>query len=105
MAIFNYTTFSNMYAASPHVVGRSKEESVVSNLWAHTSLALTCLQYLFICFHLFHLAIRIALHAILRVIVLALLTSLVIKISFDSTSSFSAEQDNTTRAIHIPIPF
>ncbi|KAL5643162.1 hypothetical protein ACJX0J_001186 (mitochondrion) [Zea mays] len=55
-----------MYAASPHVVGRSKEESVV--------------------------AIRIALHAILRVIVLALLTS------------FSAEQDNTTRAIHIPIP-
>ncbi|KAL5643788.1 hypothetical protein ACJX0J_002093, partial (mitochondrion) [Zea mays] len=101
MAIFNYTTFSNMYAASPHY---NAEHSGAMEVYLAAVLALTCLQYLFICFHLFHLAIRIALHAILRVIVLALLTSLVIKISFDSTSSFSAEQDNTTRAIHIPIP-
>ncbi|KAL5645454.1 hypothetical protein ACJX0J_001690 (mitochondrion) [Zea mays] len=114
MAIFNYTTFSNMYAASPHY---NAEHSGAMEVYLAAVLALTCLQYLFICFHLFHLAIRIALHAILRVIVddfiskfnitfyvSALLTSLVIKISFDSTSSFSAEQDNTTRAIHIPIP-
>ncbi|KAL5644495.1 hypothetical protein ACJX0J_002775 (mitochondrion) [Zea mays] len=102
MAIFNYTTFSNMYAASPHY---NAEHSGAMEVYLAAVLALTCLQYLFICFHLFHLAIRIALHAILRVIVLALLTSaLADLVSEDSTSSFSAEQDNTTRAIHIPIP-
>ncbi|KAL5644483.1 hypothetical protein ACJX0J_000576, partial (mitochondrion) [Zea mays] len=106
MAIFNYTTFSNMYAASPHY---NAEHSGAMEVYLAAVLALTCLQYLFICFHLFHLAIRIALHAILRVIVLsthfqvpgALLESYS---NISSTSSFSAEQDNTTRAIHIPIP-
>ncbi|KAL5643614.1 hypothetical protein ACJX0J_004231, partial (mitochondrion) [Zea mays] len=103
---------SLMYAASPHY---NAEHSGAMEVYLAAVLALTCLQYLFICFHLFHLAIRIALHAILRSRSLALLTSLVIKISFEvpgalleSYSNISGVPVNsvffTTRAIHIPIP-
>ncbi|KAL5645225.1 hypothetical protein ACJX0J_000943, partial (mitochondrion) [Zea mays] len=104
MAIFNYTTFSNMYAASPHY--NAEHSGAMEVYLAAVAISIHMASSVG--------AIRIALHAILRVIVLALLTSLVIKISFDnisSTSSFSAEQDkfflynyNSKELSHIPIP-